>query len=181
MKKLLLIFALAVFINACDDVEPTPTNDEELITTLQLDFFDGASTKTIKFQDIDGDGGNAQVITADTLSANTTYNVSITVLNESETPAESINPEIIEEGDEHQFFFIPESTLNYTSSYNDMDENNKPIGLENVVITGNASEGTLIVVLRHQPDKNGTNVNAGDITNAGGETDIEVSFDVVIE
>jgi len=37
------------------------------------------------------------------------------------------------------------------------------------------------VTLRHQPDKGAIGVSDGDITNAGGETDIEVLFDVIIE
>jgi hypothetical protein len=36
-------------------------------------------------------------------------------------------------------------------------------------------------VLRHQPNKNGSNVNTGDITNAGGESDVDISFDVVVK
>jgi len=40
---------------------------------------------------------------------------------------------------------------------------------------------TTVGELRHQPNKSGDNVASGDITNAGGETDIEVTFDVTIE
>ena len=36
-------------------------------------------------------------------------------------------------------------------------------------------------MLRHEPDKSAAGVSSGDITNAGGETDIEVSFNVIIE
>lgn len=181
MKKLTFLLPLFFFAIACEKDEPHQHNDEELITTVRLEFTNGADTKVMQFQDLDGDGGNAPVITADTLDANITYSVKLYILNESETPAESINAEIIEEGDEHQFFFVADNGLDLTASYNDFDENNKPIGLENVFLTGSASEGNLTVILRHQPDKNGTNVNTGDITNAGGETDVEVSFNVVVE
>ena len=181
MKKIVFLLLVFFFALSCEKDEPHDHNDEELITTVRMEFTNGTDTKIFQFQDLDGDGGNAPVITLDTLDANLTYSVELFILNESATPAESINAEIIEEGDEHQFFFIPESTLNYTSSYNDFDENNKPIGLENVVITGSASAGALTVVLRHQPNKDGSNVNTGDITNAGGETDVEVTINVVIE
>ena len=46
---------------------------------------------------------------------------------------------------------------------------------------GAASNGTVVVTLRHQPDKTASGVSSGDITYAGGETDIEVSFPLVIE
>ena len=35
---------------------------------------------------------------------------------------------------------------------------------------------TMTVILRHEPNKAGAGVSDGDITNAGGETDIEVTF-----
>ena len=37
------------------------------------------------------------------------------------------------------------------------------------------------MTLRHEPAKDASGVAAGDITNAGGETDIEVTFDVTVE
>ena len=46
--------------------------------------------------------------------------------------------------------------------------------------TNAAGSGELQVVLRHEPDKFGANVSAGDITNAGGETDIEVMIPYVV-
>jgi hypothetical protein len=39
----------------------------------------------------------------------------------------------------------------------------------------------VVVTLRHEPDKGAAGVSGGDITNAGGDTDIEVTFPVVIE
>ena len=40
--------------------------------------------------------------------------------------------------------------------------------------------GTITVILRHEPDKDASGVSNGDITNAGGETDIEVVFNVEV-
>ena len=78
-------------------------------------------------------------------------------------------------------FFDIDSSLNLTTSYKDSDNGGYPIGLKSEFITGGNSQGNLKVTLRHQPDKAGTNVSAGDITNAGGETDIEVNFTVNIQ
>jgi hypothetical protein len=47
--------------------------------------------------------------------------------------------------------------------------------------TENAGTGKLKIVLRHKPDKNASGVANGNIANAGGETDIEVEYNVVIQ
>lgn len=183
--KWLLVFttlSFSAFLNGCKDDAPDPVNEEELITTLRLTFTPAAGTPSVlQFQDLDGDGGNPPVITSDTLNANTNYAVAISVLNESESPVEDITTEIQNEGEEHQFFFQPAAGLNLTFTYNDTDAGGRPIGLSNTAQTGAASGGTLTVTLRHEPDKQAAGVEDGDITNAGGETDIEVTFDVVIQ
>ena len=181
-----LMFALlltGVLFTSCDDDDPQPENEEEVITTLTMTFApDGGGTPvTFQFKDVDGDGGNAPTITNGTLAANTTYNVSLELLNESETPVEDITEEIKDEDDEHQFFFQVSGDLNLSFAYADADGNGNPVGLETVMLTSGPSSGTLRVTLRHEPDKSASGVNTGDITNAGGETDIEVDFDVTIQ
>jgi hypothetical protein len=71
--------------------------------------------------------------------------------------------------------------LNLSVAYSDTDNQGNPIGIETLMTTGDPSSGTLNVTLRHEPDKNAENVSAGDISNAGGSTDIEADFDVRIE
>lgn len=184
MKKLFFIpLSLILFLTACEKDDPVIVNDEELITTLRLEFTpsDSSQVKVIQFQDLDGDGGQAPIITADTLNANTNYSLRLYVLNESENPVEDITAEISEEALDHQFFFLVDNTLDLTISYNDFDDNSNPIGLVNYATTQAASSGQLSVILRHQGDKFAAGVSSGDITNAGGGTDIEVSFDVVIQ
>lgn len=177
------IILLFFFITSCEKDEPTPPNDEELITTLRLEFVtqNPSETKIIQFQDLDGDGGNPPVYQIDTLSANTNYICRVYVLNESTNPVESINPEIEEEGAAHQFFFQEQNGLNLNITYNDLDENQNPIGLINFAITQGASQGNLTVILRHEGDKFATGASTGDISNVGGSTDIEISFPVVIQ
>ena len=188
-SKYLLLAATAAFVfSSCkkDDDEPTtttpPVNEEELITTLTLHFHSANDVehKHFEFTDLDGDGGNAPEIHADTLSADSIYSVEIEVLDESGTPAEDITAEIQSEGVDHQFFF-QFTGANVATAYGDTDANGLPIGLNSTWTIGAASNGSVVVTLRHQPDKSGTGVSAGDITNAGGETDIEVTFPVVIE
>lgn len=186
MNKFLKLFAFLAIVFAgmslvsCDDDEPEAENEEEEITTLTLTLVGTGAPIVFVFRDLDGDGGNAPVITQGTpLAANTTYTAALTLLNENEN--EDITTEILEEDEDHQFFFRPSSGLNLSVSYEDADANQNPIGLATEFRTGSASTGTLVVTLRHEPNKTAAGVKDGDINNAGGETDIEVTFNVTIQ
>ena len=179
----LTLFSL-LFFAACDNDDPDdPEVEEEVITTLILTLTppSGNNPITLSFTDEDGDGGNVPVISTDTLAPNVTYSGVITLLNESISPAENIGDEVSEDAEEHQFFFDTSDGLNAIVSYEDEDADGNPVGLETTVTTGDASTGTLTVILRHEPSKDNDNVSDGDITNAGGETDIEVDFPVIID
>lgn len=184
----MLVATALLTLAACkkdkDDDPPTEQpNEEEVITTLILTFTDqevGTEVFEVRFTDTDGNGGNPPVIAADTLPASRAYNMAVRVLNESANPAVEITNEIASEALDHQFFFQSNgSTLSI--SYADADANGHPIGLSSTAVTGAAGNGTLTVTLRHQPDKGAAGVSSGDLTNAGGETDIEVEFPVVVE
>ena len=184
MKTIELLFILlagALTFVSCEKDDPEIRNEEELITTVKYTLTpqsDGSEVVFL-FRDLDGDGGNSPVITAGSLRSGIIYSGTLELLNEAETPVEDITEEIENEGDAHQFFFI--SNANISVQYNDTDLNGKPVGLKTVLTTGNAGTGKFKIILRHQPDKNASGVANGDITNAGGETDIEVEFDVVIQ
>lgn len=187
LKYATFALIVAATITACkkddDPVSPTaPVNEEELITTLRLHLnsANNVEHKMFSFVDLDGDGGNVPVITADRLSLDSIYTVRIEVLNESTTPTGDITLEIDEEGALHQFFFQP-TGANISVAYTDTDVNGQPVGLQTAWTIGALSNGSVTVTLRHEPDKTATGVSAGDITNAGGATDIEVSFPVVID
>jgi hypothetical protein len=181
MKKLiLLVFAGSVFIS-CDKKDPVIPNEEELITTLIYTLTSGTGEEVkLSFKDIDGEGGQPPVITTGALKANTTYTGKLTLLNEMESPADNITEEILEEADEHQFFFTI-SGLDASVSYDDTDSAGFPVGLKTKLVTGGPSSGKLTITLRHEPNKSASGVSSGQLTNAGGETDIEVTFDLNIE
>jgi hypothetical protein len=176
------LFLFAVASCKKDNHDHDHDHEQELITTVKLVFTPsgGGTPVEFKFTDNDGIGGNPPVIINDTLSANTSYSLVVSLLNESVSPAVDVTREIRMEGKEHQLFYAVENGLNLTITYNDADVNGKPIGLLCNAVTGNASSGTLTVTLRHQPNKNAANVSSGNITNAGGETDAEVTFNVTI-
>lgn len=178
------LLGVAVISTSCKkDEDPVIPNEEELITTLNYTLIsqNPADTVVLRFQDLDGEGGNDPVIIGGTLMANTVYNGSLELLNEQENPAEDITEEVETEAEEHQFFFEVSNGLDATVAYDDTDANGNPLGLASVINSNSVSSGKLIVILRHEPDKNAAGVSDGDITNAGGETDIQVEFDVDIQ
>lgn len=188
MGSYLAALSIMLMLAACkkDGEEVTtpsaPVNEEEVITTLELHLHSsgGSEHKHFTFSDTDGDGGNAPVITADTLSQDSTYQVELTVLNESASPVIDITEEITEEANVHQFFFQV-SGANVSVSYADVDGNGMPVGINTTWVAGTPGTGEVRVTLRHQPDKTAAGVSAGDITNAGGETDLEVVFPLVVQ
>lgn len=188
MKSILRIFTIIIitnFIVSCsndDDASiPPPVNEEEVITTLIVTFTPQGSGTNIelKTQDLDGDGPDAPVVTiSGSFEANTTYIGTVEFLNELENPAKDITVEVSEEALEHQVFFIVTNNLG-TVTYNDIDSDGNPIGLDitfQTANTGTPINGAMTVTLRHEPNKGAAGVSDGDIANAGGETDIQATF-----
>ena len=184
IKFLTLALISILSFNACssdDDTLPTPVNEEEIITTVNVTLTPQGTEGTVitlQKQDLDGNGPNdpEYFISGGSLSESTTYTGSIELLNETENPAEDITEEVEEESDEHQFFFTASSGLNITTEYTNFDEDGNPLGTEFELYTGAESSGTLTFTLRHEPTK----PNSG-LSDAGGETDVEATFSVTIE
>ncbi|MBP8824470.1 MAG: type 1 periplasmic binding fold superfamily protein, partial [Flavobacteriales bacterium] len=179
LKTALLLVAGTTALTACinedDPVAPAPPpNEEEVITTMRLQFLsaNGVEQKTFSFTDSDGPGGNPPVTVADTLTPDSTYAVAVLLLNETANPVDTVSHEVEEEGAVHQFFFQV-GGANVEVDYSDADVNGNPIGLSTEWIVRAASNGQVTVTLRHQPDKGDPGVASGEVANAGGETDIE--------
>jgi len=184
MKSFLIIATLLTFgLAACkkdkkDNVTtPAPVNEEELITTFRIQFTDAEGlqpTVTAEFADLDGPGGNAPIaFDSIRLQANTTYNASITLLNESVNPVEDITLEVHEEGHDHLFCFDPASGLNVGITRTDSDGTYQ-IGILSQWITGAISTGEITIRLKHQP-------GVKDGSCDPGETDIELTFQTFIQ
>lgn len=177
-----ILFATFIMIS-CRKIPATPLSEQELITTLQLHFIDTADANnnyTFSFTDIDGDGGIAPTIDTIILPKNKTFYVHLLLIDERDYPADTINAEILDLDTEHQFFFKsnPSNLISFLK-YLDEDIDGNPIGLSDLVNTDNTvSTGIFNIILRHLPNKTAINVAQGDITNANGETDIEVDFPV---
>ncbi|MDG1263069.1 MAG: type 1 periplasmic binding fold superfamily protein [Flavobacteriaceae bacterium] len=176
-----VLFTTLLFVSCSkdDDSTPEPVNEEEVITTLTATLVPAGqgTTITLKSQDLDGDGPNAPVITVSgNLSAGVIYNGTIELLNEMESPAEDITEEVEEEDLDHQFFYTIGSGLDVTTSYENNDSEGNPLGTEFTLVAGAASSGALTFTLRHEPTKPNTGLD-----DAGGETDIAVTFNLIVE
>ena len=165
-----IFISLITIVSCSDDPEdPIVENEEEVITTLTytLTPFKGGSAVVLSYRDLDGDGDGEPTITNGTLSPATTY-------------TESITEEIEEEDADHQFFFST-TVSDLVVTYDDTDDDGNPVGLATSLTTGAAGSGTLTVTLKHEPNKSASGVAGGDMANAGGETDISVSFTITVE
>ena len=207
--NVLSILTAAVFVSAAltfacaddDDASPTGPADpdeheeddddhhgpgeEELITTLAITLTPsgGGSPITVRFRDLDGEGGNAPVVDVLAVTAGTDYDGTVQVLNETETPPENITEEVEEEAEAHQFFFetlggFSAATVAYADMESDYVSNSgadHPVGLAfTLSVPDNAQDGQFRVILSHFDEAPKDGVNQSD------ETDIDVTFNVLV-
>jgi hypothetical protein len=180
----ILVYISSIFAACSSDEDPVIINEEELITTVRATLIpEGGGTEVVlESVDLDGEvGPNEPIIeVSGTFNPNTMYAGTLKILNEAESPAEDITLEIMEEDEDHQFFFSFTNDI-ATATYDDADSNGNPIGVQFNLLTGAAGSGGFTIILRHEPDKAAADVNTGDITNAGGSADVQVTFNIAIE
>ena len=189
MKKYILLTLLAsVLLCSCKKDEkkndPAPVEENEIITTVQIEFKDSSNniTTTYKWENLGG-YGLGSTITVDTikLSASKTYLASVLLLNKTNPlVVDTISNEVMQLKNEHQFFYESSANLTLSSSYlnTDKDDNGVPVGLFPKFNTGITSSGNLQITLKHQP---GVKPKTGLGDKNQGSTDLMVSFPVVIQ
>lgn len=182
---LAMIVAGSIFTGCKKDEDtvptpPAPANEGEVLTTFTLYFTDSANAANIvsaTFRDPDGDGGNPFTqFDSIHLQANTTYYAQVVILNETTSPADSISNEILEEANDHLFFYTV-TGANALVTITDLDSNTPtplPIGLQTKWRTGAISNGTTQIILKHQP-------GVKDGSFAPGSTDIDLTFQTTIQ
>jgi hypothetical protein len=183
---------LALGFASCESDDPEPENDGEVITDVTLNFQEldesGNPIGLItSFTASDPEGievGGSPTIQPVSLTRGKTYRMTIEVMNSIDN--EDITEEILEEADEHQFFFLGSAFSSNIMTIIYDDPSGELIGLQNI-LTISSSPGTnntqMQVVLRHDLDKNfpgATNPNFANFVQAGGETDLDITFPVVI-
>jgi len=201
MKKQILLLPmliLALIFTGCSDGDDTtsdqngggddnnlpidPINEQEVITTVEITLTNDSGSYQLSWEDLDGDGPDEAIVNGATMPAGT-YSCEVEIYNKT-VPEEDdeyrVTLEILEEDLDHQFFFTPLNGLDVSYNYTDMDSDGNPIG-QTFDLTANVSGGDLNVVLLHEPEKNAEGVPDGDMTNAGGETDIDITFPITVE
>ena len=193
LQLLAILFSVITIIGCSndDDVAPEEENEVEVFTDVTLIFTnttDNSDVVRASAQDPDGTGiQELQILDAITLAADTEYTLTYEILNALDpSDVENIGDEILEEDNEHQFFFSftenvfanPTGNGNIDAAadpinYNDADENGNPVGLSSTWTTSStASSGASFTVrLQHQPDVKTATSGSND-----GDTDFALTF-----
>jgi hypothetical protein len=194
LKKLTLALATTTLIfSACkeDNIEPTKPKDnnaQELITTVILSGFNAnnpsANQFSVKWEDIDGDGGDIPKIDTLTLDSGITYRVQVLMLDKTKTPFDTISKEVVREANEHQMFYTFSANLNdkLNIARLDTDSNNPPLPLgldtritpSNVLPFGIPLIGSLNIKLSHYDGVPKT-------TTPSSESDIDINLPVKLK
>lgn len=197
--RLSVILISATIITSCssdDDAAPEEENEVEVFTDVTLIFTNTADAGDVvraSAQDPDGTGiQELQVLDAITLATDTEYILTYEILNALDPEdVEDIGDEILDEDDEHQFFFSftegafadPMGDGNIDSAsdpinYNDEDSDNQdgsgnPVGLSTTWTTLESplAGGSFVVRLKHQPDVKTSTSGSND-----GDTDFDLTF-----
>lgn len=193
LRPLAILFS-AITVVGCgndDDAVPEEENELEVLTDVTLIFTNNADTSDViraSAQDPDGTGiQGLQVSDTITLASDTQYTLTFEIKNALDPEdVEDIVDEILEEDNEHQFFFgftegafaspIGKGNIDAATgliNYKDKDENGNSVGLSTDWTTSStaSSGGIFNVILQHQPDLKTSKTGAKD-----GDTDIDLTF-----
>ena len=182
MRRCIVILFLLV-LNSCKrpaTENPKKTNESEFITSLKLHLrkeSENQFSKVLYFKDLDGQGGNDPIIFTDELEANTVYYGRIELLDESRLPTVDVTKEIIDEKNEHQFFYnvFPPDFVEINYQTHDIDDYGVPFGLEPKIKTKSKGNFNLEITLKHQTNSTKPRSGLGDPSI--GATDIQVVFE----
>ncbi len=174
-------FCLTLLASCSDDDEnPTPPNEDEVITDVTLEFVntaDASDTVTLLSVDPDGEDGPTppeQTITG-SFTAGATYAATIELFNAIE--GEDITEEVRDdEPDEHFFIYaINGLDMTFTRGANDVirADGNK-LGYATTWVANAASTGTITVQLFHESSVVDDSNEFG--TQTGGSTDVDITF-----
>jgi hypothetical protein len=190
--SLYLVALLAFGFASCESEDPEKENDGEVITDVTLNFQElNASNalvgSVLSFKASDPQGievGKTPTVQSITLTKGKKYQMTIEVKNSIEN--EDITKEILEEAAAHQFFFLGQVFDSSFFSIQYADAGSVALGLKTIV-TVSSSTGTnnsnMRVVLRHDLNKSFPGASSPTFANfaqAGGETDLDITFPVIL-
>jgi hypothetical protein len=190
--SLYLVALLAFGFASCESEDPTKENDGEVITDVTLKFQELNSSNALvgsvlSFKASDPQGievGKTPTIQSINLTKGKKYQMTIEVTNAIK--GEDITQEILTEAAAHQFFFLGQVFDSSFFGIQYADAGGVALGLKTIV-TVSSSTGTnnsnMRVVLRHDLNKSfpgASNPNFANFVQAGGETDLDLTFPVVL-
>ena len=189
---LYLFAALTMGFASCESEDPEKENEGEVITDVTLKFQEVDASNNpigtaVSFKASDPQGievGASPTIQTVNLTRGKKYLMTIEVFNG--IAKEDITKEILAEAAEHQFYFLGAAFTSNIMTIAYADAGGIALGLRNLV-TVSSSPGTnntsMRVVLRHDLNKSFTGANNPNFANfvqAGGETDLDITFPVVL-
>ncbi|MBS4072167.1 hypothetical protein ACFPIK_05930 [Algoriphagus aquatilis] len=189
---LYLFAALTMGFASCESEDPEKENEGEVITDVTLKFQEVDASNNpigsaVSFKASDPQGievGKTPTIQTINLTKGKKYLMTIEVRNAIEN--EDITKEILEEAAEHQFYFLGSAFTSNILTIAYADAGGIALGLRNLV-TVSSSPGTnntsMRVVLRHDLNKSfagANNPNFENFVQAGGETDLDITFPIVL-
>ncbi|MGB0917806.1 MAG: hypothetical protein ACPGU4_09460 [Flavobacteriales bacterium] len=154
--------------------------------SLILTPADSGARVVLNYLDNDGPGGLEPITNSGTLKPETQYTARLILTNQNAASAFKTD-HIIDSTtvaglpEKHQVFYAALDGLDLVTSYADYDANGNSIGFLNTFKTGTNSEGRIRITILHDPNKLGTNVFAGDMTNAAGKIDLQATLNVSIQ
>lgn len=190
--SLYLVALLAFGFASCESEDPEKENDGEVITDVTLKFQElNASNalvgSVLSFKASDPQGievGKTPTIQSISLAKGKKYQMTIEVTNAIK--GEDITQEILTEAAAHQFFFLGQVIESSFFSIQYADAGGVALGLKTIV-TVSSSTGTnnsnMRVVLRHDLNKSFPGASSPTFANfaqAGGETDLDITFPVIL-
>lgn len=175
-----LNLAILAMAFSCDKPISSVISEEFTSIKYTLTPSDGVGVPvTLYSNDPDGLGGKNPTIIIDTLLKNKSYNGILTLFDESISPTKEVTYVIEDMQEDFQFFYLPIGTQ-INVEYNDVDLRGDPIGVETTLLTGDTND-SLRIILKLRPDKGGPDVSKGKIENAGGVTELDVSFPILLQ
>jgi hypothetical protein len=168
------LLAIGLLFTQCskDDDTPEPVNEEEVINRVTFDVTADGSTTTYTWEE----GATSFSLP---LKANKAYEVAVSFFNATDpADVEAINPEVIEEADEHQVFYENSSSVVAIASVSsdNKDSAGNPLGLKTAWTTTAAGEAVVRLYLIHEPSTK----SGASRADFGGETDVQIDINVAV-
>ena len=183
----LLFISILLFVISCSKSEPVAVHEHEVFTRVVLEVKKDGETNYTKYtfevegHDDHGHDDHGDEHTEIELDTNSTYHVGIFFYNDSDPDnIEDVTLEIIEEADVHQVFYemTEISGFSIAAASDDIkDSNGNPLFLKTSWTTTSETSGDVVAYLIHEA----TSKTGSTRADFGGETDVEIEFEVHIE